>query len=100
GVEKGGKEQPGELKKIYDDNARTVGIRMQQEAIRGLVIEGLSTCRQFVSGHKLTLARHFNGDGPYVLTRVEHHAKLEGDYRSGEEGEFIYENRFSCTPLA
>src|SRR5262249_21351404 len=57
GVNSGGGEQPAELQKIYEDNKRTVGIRMQQEAVPGLVIEGHGDCRQFVSGHKFTLTR-------------------------------------------
>jgi type VI secretion system secreted protein VgrG len=100
GIGKGGAEQPDELKKIFEDNGRTAGIRIQQEAVRGLVVEGLSTCRQLVSGHKFTLSRHFNADGAYLVTAVEHHAVLTGDFRSGEEGEFSYDNRFTCIPLA
>jgi type VI secretion system secreted protein VgrG len=100
GIDKGGAEQPAELQKIFDDNQRTVGIRMQQEAAAGLAIEGTSTCRQFTSGHKFTLTRHFNADGPYVLTAVEHTASLSVDYRSGESGQYRYQNRFKALPLA
>jgi type VI secretion system secreted protein VgrG len=100
GVARGGAPRPAELEKIYEDNQRTVTIRMQEEAAAGLVIQGAGNCRQFVSGHKFTLARHFNADGPYLLAGLEHSAKLAGDYRSGGKTTFRYSNRFTCLPLA
>jgi type VI secretion system secreted protein VgrG len=100
GIDRGGAEQPAELRKVFEDNVRTVAIRMQQEAIPGLVIEGAGNCRQLVSGHKFTLSRHFNADGPYVLTRVEHTVSLDGDFRSGAGQTLTYGNRFTCIPLA
>ena len=100
GVDKGGGDQPAELQKIFQDNERTVGIRIQQEATPALVIKGTSDCRHFVSGHKFTLERHFNGNGPYVVTSVQHAASVAGDYRSGEGGSLTYQNSFTCIPFA
>jgi type VI secretion system secreted protein VgrG len=100
GIDQGGGEKPGDLKRIFEDNKRTVAIRMEQEALPGLVTQGAGNCRPFVSGHKFTLAKHFNADGPYVLTGVEHSATLSGDYRSGQNLALTYENRFTCIPLA
>ena len=40
GVDRGGGEQAGEVQKIFQDNKRTVEIRMQEEAAAGLVITG------------------------------------------------------------
>ncbi len=100
GIDRGGGERPKELEKIYEDNRRTAEIRMQQEALPGLVIQGNSDCRQLTAGHKFTLERHFNADGPYVLTSVEHHAETSGDFRSGRQVEVRYQNRFTCIPLA
>ncbi len=97
GVNKGGGDQPADLQNIFTDNQRTVGIRMQEEAVPGLVIQGRSTYRHLVSGYKFTLQRHFNGDGPYVLTAVEHTAKVS-NLRSGG-GEFHYSNSFTCIPF-
>src|SRR6266849_8365573 len=94
GVDAGGGEKATEIPKIFEDNKRTVEIRMQQEALPSLVIRGVSDCRQFVSGHKITLARHFNADGVYVLTSVDHSAELAPDYRSGEGDQLNYQNRF------
>ena len=47
GVDKGGGNQPAKLNKVFEDNKRTVKIRMEQEAMQGLEIRGESTCEQF-----------------------------------------------------
>ena len=99
GVDKGGGDQPAELQKIFQDNERTVGIRIQEEATPALVIQATGNCGHMVSGHKFTLTEHFNADGPYVITAVQHTASVSADYRSGEGGEFTYENSFTCIPM-
>ncbi|TMQ32333.1 MAG: type VI secretion system tip protein VgrG, partial [Planctomycetota bacterium] len=100
GIDKGGGEQPAELQKIFEDNKRTVGIRMQEETAPGIIINGESTCRQFVSGHKFSLTRHFNADGPYLLTTVQHLASSTVDYRSEDKAGYRYENSFTAIPFA
>jgi type VI secretion system secreted protein VgrG len=100
GIDSGGGERPAELQRIYEDNQRTAVIRMQQEAVSGLVIRGAGYCRQFVSGHKFGLTRHFDADGQYLITGVEHSARLGGDFRSGDGVAVAYQNRFTCIPLA
>jgi type VI secretion system secreted protein VgrG len=100
GIDAGGGERPANVQQIFAENQRTVAIRMQQEAAQTLQIDGGSDCGQFTSGHRFTLVRHFNGDGDYVLTAVEHEARLSGDYRSGQNLEAMYENRFTAMPLA
>jgi type VI secretion system secreted protein VgrG len=100
GIDAGGGERPAELRKLFEDNQRAAAIRMQQEAMAGLQIRGAGNCRQFVSGHKFTLTRHFNADGAYVVTEIEHRVGLGGDYRSGDGVLLNYENRFTCIPLA
>jgi type VI secretion system secreted protein VgrG len=99
GIDKGGDERPEELSKIFRDNRRTVNIRMQQETMGGLLIEGAGDCSGFTAGHKFTLSGHENADGDYVLTSVSHVAKETG-YRSGEGVNWTYENSFACIPLA
>ncbi len=98
GVDKGGGDQPADLQKIFQDNKRTVKIRMEEETTPAILIRGASNCRNFVSGHDFTLERHFNADGQYLLISVHHSARLEGNYRSGETSEFIYQNTFTCIP--
>jgi type VI secretion system secreted protein VgrG len=100
GIDKGGGDQSAELQKIFEDNKRTVEIRMQQEAVESLEIEGKGDCRQFASGHKFTLQRHFSADGDYVLTSVQHVMTTSStDYQSGQ-GQTSYLNSFTCIPFA
>ncbi len=98
GIDKGGGQQPDKLQKIFEDNLRTVGIRMQQEALPSLVIRGDSNCRQLMSGYKFTLTRHFNGNGQYVFTSVTHSARET--YETGKPDSQHYSNSFTCIPLA
>jgi type VI secretion system secreted protein VgrG len=99
GIDRGGGERPQDLQKIYEENRRLATIRMQQEAVSGFQITGAGNCRQFVSGHRFTLARHFNADGDYVLTEVAHEVNL-GHVTSGDGVVLNYQNRFTCIPLA
>jgi type VI secretion system secreted protein VgrG len=108
GVAPGGGDKPADVQKIFDDNKRTVGIRMQEEAARGLLIQGASSYRQLTSGHKFTLelapgevldkARKL--EGAYVLLSVRHSARMDGHYRSSNgAAAFDYRNSFTCIPL-
>jgi type VI secretion system secreted protein VgrG len=99
GVQPGGGDRSSDLQNIFQDNRRTVDLRIEEETVPGLVIHGAGTCRNFVSGHKFTLERHFNADGDYILTSVAHSARQEADYRSNQ-GEFYYSNSFTCIPSA
>jgi type VI secretion system secreted protein VgrG len=97
GVQPGGGDRAGDLQKIFEDNKRTVDLRIEEEATTGVLLQGASGCRQFVSGHKFTLEDHFNADGEYVLTGVAHSARQSANYRSGD-AEFHYSNSFTCIP--
>jgi type VI secretion system secreted protein VgrG len=101
GVNKPGGLQPDELQKIFQDNRRTVGIRMEQTESPTLATQGASNVRQITPGHKFTLQGHFNGDGPYVIVDASHHG-AEGSFRSRSEkrDENRYSNIFSCIPYA
>ncbi|MBI5445767.1 MAG: type VI secretion system tip protein VgrG, partial [Deltaproteobacteria bacterium] len=85
GINRSGGEQPGELQKIFQDNNRTVGIRMDEEATLAVSASGTSNVKHFLAGHKLTLKRHFSSDGAYVLASVKHRAAFGADYRSGKD---------------
>ncbi len=100
GINQGGGEQPAELQKIFRDNQRTVELRMDEETTPAIVIRAKSNVKHLVSGYKLTLQRHFNADGDYVITTVRHQASLAADYRSGKEELLTYENEFTCIPAA
>jgi len=98
GVDPGGGNKSGDLQKLFQENKRVAEIRMQQEAVNSLRIEGTSNCSQLTAGHKFTLERHFNADGAYVLTTVEHQAAVKGDYRSTDTAALDYKNTFTCIP--
>lgn len=99
GINKSGGEEPADLPKIFQDNKRTAGIRMEQQETPMLLIQASSNCRQITAGHKFTLQRHFNGDGQYAITQVSHSAS-EADFRSEQSQEGHYSNGFSCLPYA
>ena len=98
GVDPGGGDRSSDLQKIFEDNKRTVNIRLQQETVPALVISGASNCRNFVSGHKFTLTEHFNADGQYVITSASHVAQHE--IGTGKDSaETHYSNDFTCIPF-
>jgi type VI secretion system secreted protein VgrG len=100
GISPSGGEQPARLQKIFEDNQRTVKLRMEAEAVPALTVHGTSSCGNFVSGHKFTLDRHFDGKGEYVLVSVVHQASLGEPYRSGQgAASFTYTNTFTCIPI-
>jgi type VI secretion system secreted protein VgrG len=100
GIDSGGGEQAGELKKILQDNERLAGIRSQQKAVLSLHIEGTTSCRNLVSGHKFSLQKHGAGDGDYVLTSIQHQVEKPIDYRSSSNSDFRYANTVTAIPLA
>ena len=95
GIDPGGGEQPAELTKILADGVRIAGIRMEQEALPSLQVVGASTAPQLTSGHRFALQGHFNGDGLYVLTSVDHAARAA----HASSGELTYTNQFTCIPI-
>src|SRR5262249_48662177 len=57
-------------------------------------------CGQLVGGHRFTLTRHFNANGPYVLTAVQHSAKVPANHSGNGSAAFFYANTFTCIPAA
>jgi type VI secretion system secreted protein VgrG len=98
-VNRGGGDQADDMTQLEKDKDRAVGIRMQEEAVPALLIQGVSNCRQLSTGHQFTLSKHFNANGPYVVTGVIH-AASDPSYRSGTQAPFTYTNNFTCQPLA
>jgi len=98
GIDSGGGEQPAELQKIFDAARQTAAVRMDTEALPSLVIEGRSNSRTLTAGHRFALSGHFNADGGYVLTSVDHTVSVR-DPKAGERG-LQYENSFTCIPEA
>jgi type VI secretion system secreted protein VgrG len=98
GISKEGGDQAVELKKIFQDNQRLARIRAEEEAANALSVHGSGDAGQLLPGYLFTLERHFEDNGKYLLTRVEHHASLEGVYTTNPSAQPVYENRFECLP--
>jgi type VI secretion system secreted protein VgrG len=99
GVDRQGAPRSSDLQHIFSDRDRTVKIRMEQEQAVSIQIAAESDCGNFSAGHQFTLQKHFDADGPYLLTEVAHQADQAG-YRAGEAPEFHYHNSFTCIPAA
>jgi type VI secretion system secreted protein VgrG len=87
--------------KIFADAKRTANLRIQLEECNAVVMQGQGTCRQFTSGHKFELTRHFSDNGQYVLVSVSHSCRQDLQFRSfGAHGEdsIDYSNHFTCIP--
>lgn len=98
GVNPGSGDRAADVQNIFDDNKRTVALRMQEETFQSIAIHGRSSCRQMCSGYKFSLNRHPNANGDYVLYSVAHGATLRA-YRS-EGSDFSYSNSFRVFPFA
>jgi type VI secretion system VgrG family protein len=100
GVNRSGGARPEDLVHILEDRDRTVRVGMEREEAASLEIKGASDCGDFLAGHKFTLKGHFDADDEYLLTRIEHDARLEGAYNTGQKLPFSYKNHFTCIPSA
>lgn len=99
GIDKSGGERASDVQNIFEDNRRTVELRMQEETAPALTITGDGNCHQFAAGYKFGLARHFSDGGKYVITSVEHRCEQPlASEQQGEGAPFQYENRFTCIP--
>jgi len=98
GVNPGGGERAADPQKIFQDNKRTVEIRMQQEAVSAMRIFGGSNLPMLIPGHRFTLQGHFNADGEYLVVTTEHSASQ--DALRSEQELFKYSNKFTCIPSA
>ena len=93
GIDPAGGERPEELQKLFEAARRTAEIRMQEEAARSLAIGGVATAPGLASGHRFTLSRHPSAAGKYVLTSVQHAARVVTQNGGAE-----YHNDFTCIP--
>ncbi len=93
GIDPGGGERPEDLLMLPDEAQRTAGLRMQEEAARGLAIEGVATAPGLTSGLAFTLSQHPSASGQYLLTSVQHDARV---LTAG--GGAAYHNTFTCIP--
>jgi len=83
------------LGKVQSEGEKLDRIRLEEEELPGSVFEGSSSCRQFVSGHKFKLKKHFQSDGEYALTSLSYSVGQNPDYISGRASA-PYQNSFVC----
>jgi len=98
GVDTSGGDSASEIQKIFEDNKRTAGIRMDQETVAGIDIEAESDYLGVTAGHKFTLQRHFTDDGAYVVTSVRLNCEQEYVPDSAPP-DLDASNEFHCIPL-
>lgn len=98
GVAPGGGAQPGNLQGVYDDARRTSRIRAEAYAAGAVRISGEGNCPALVPGTTFGLSGHYDADGTYLVTAVEHEADFRGTYRAGEAGTATYKNTFEAGP--
>jgi type VI secretion system secreted protein VgrG len=99
GINKSGGDQASELQKVFEDNQRTVGLRMQAETALAVRIAGRSAAFQFCAGSRFELNRHFSDNGTFVITAVTHRSR-QSIATSPLDTPFEYENEFTCIPFA
>ena len=83
------------LGQVQSEGEKLDRIRLEEEELPGSVFEGSSSCRQFISGHKFKLKKHFQSDGEYVLTSLSYSVGQNPDYISGRAAA-PYHNSFVC----
>jgi type VI secretion system secreted protein VgrG len=99
GINKSGGAQADKLQHIFTDNTRTVGIRMQEEALSSLLIRGNGGHAAFTAGHTFDLTKHYSDNGKFVVTSVQHDAKQSLSVEQVDGG-YRYVNDFTCIPSA
>src|SRR5260370_32348920 len=93
---------PGDYTKKPDGEG-VAKVRMQEQEVTHLVVQGASTCGAFTSGYKFDLQDYFRRDfnKTYVLTSVQHDANRGSAYYTGQaEEEETYVNHFVVIPYS
>jgi type VI secretion system secreted protein VgrG len=83
---------------VFNDSTRVAGLRMQEETIPAVLATGMSSSRRFAAAATFSLTDHFDGNGSYLLTRVDHVASVSESYLGGTTAGFEYANSFECVP--
>jgi type VI secretion system secreted protein VgrG len=98
GVAPDGREQPEELKRIYEQAERQAELIAQAEACAHLQAHGVSDAIHFVAGVVFDLAGRPPTDGTYLLCQVEHEATQAPPHSESKDLGVRYENRFTTLP--
>ncbi|QDU62413.1 Phage-related baseplate assembly protein [Planctomycetes bacterium Pan216] len=101
GVSPTGASQASELEEIFQQNRRTARLHMEEAAAESLRIQGGSDAAHFYAGALFEFTKHFDGDGRYLLARVEHEAHMPVPLKSSpalSETKCPYRNKFTALP--
>lgn len=96
GIAPGGAERPDDLQHVFEDNARLVKVRAEEELTGAIEIRGGSTYSQLTPGHSFTLTDHPDANGEYVVTGVRHNGVFGSSMSGTAQSE--YSNTFTCIP--
>lgn len=99
GVSSEGGDDSATLQSVYQQNAQTAKIRMQEESANCLRASGASNVRRLCPGYLFQLTNHAKAAGSYLIRRVVHSAKQSAS-RSDSSDAQAYENSFECLPAA
>lgn len=92
-------DYPGSYTSV-EHGDRYARVLLETEEASRQVVRGESTCRGFQAGCSFELTDHYRADidGDYVLTRVQHFARM-GSYRAWDEQQSMeYRNDFLAIP--
>jgi type VI secretion system secreted protein VgrG len=99
GISPTGDDQASNLKQVFDQKDQSTRNHMEAVAAEAIVIRGEGDAAHMVPGFVFQLEGHYDGDGKYLITEVEHDISA-GDYRAGQSGTpEHYSNRFKTMPL-
>ncbi|MGE3807537.1 MAG: type VI secretion system Vgr family protein [Gemmataceae bacterium] len=84
-VDEAGHDKPEDLQQIFADNERAAQLLMQEAAAASVQVKGAGNCLHFSPGHAFTLDHHPQGNGKYLLTRVERTVEAPLPHRNGED---------------
>ena len=80
---------------VLADGARTAGIRMEEEALPSLQVNGGSNTVRLTPGYMFTFDHHFDGNGDWLITSVDHTVRA-----TTPNGPVAFTNSFRCIPAA
>jgi type VI secretion system secreted protein VgrG len=99
GVGPGGGDRSYTLQGVFADAQRTARLRAEAYAAPSIRLTGETNAAHLVPGHTFALTDHFDGDGRYIVTAVEHTAVYRGTFRAGQpDPAFDYRNEITASP--
>lgn len=104
-------EYPGDYAKLFDagdqkqslderianERERTIRVRAQEQACRGIEIVGLSNCPALSPGYQFKLSGIGKGDGGYFITGAYHSLRMP-EFHAETHESTAYECSFECLP--